>query len=67
MRLEHFTEPTPIATLYDQLEECRTLLAIAVSCADFTDTPEINESLQEELRVRIVWLTNEITTRLEKL
>lgn len=67
MQTEHFTEPTPIATLYAQLEECRTLLAIAVSCAEFTDTPEINESLQEELRVRIVWLTNEITTRLEKL
>ena len=67
MITEHFTEPTPIATLYAQLEECRTLLAIAVSCADFTDTPKINESLQEELRVRIVWLTNEITTRLEQL
>lgn len=59
--------PTPTHVLFAQYKECRAMLAIAVACADNANKPEVNKALREELEVRIVWLTNEIQQRLERL
>jgi hypothetical protein len=63
-------EETPTYILYAQLQECRAMLAIALACErkGFSEEKlKISDNYREEMRVRIVWLTNEITERLEKL
>jgi len=60
-------EPVPTHILYAQVRELRAMLAIAVACEDSTNNRAVNQAVQDELRVRIDWLLNEIQQRLEKL